>query len=80
MLVTAIVPNLSELSQRLLKEGIDTKHLYMRDCSRMLDDSAVFPNAARAEKEVLHIPAHPHLSIAQIDAMSEKIRKVVKSV
>jgi dTDP-4-amino-4,6-dideoxygalactose transaminase len=77
MLVTAIVPNLVELSHRLLKAGIDTKHLYMRDCSRILDDAGHFPNAARAEKEVLHIPAHPHMSTAQIDAMSEKIRKVV---
>jgi dTDP-4-amino-4,6-dideoxygalactose transaminase len=77
MLVTAIVPNLVELSHRLLKAGIDTKHLYMRDCSRILDDAGHFPNAARAEKEDLHIPAHPHMSTAQIDAMSEKIRKVV---
>jgi dTDP-4-amino-4,6-dideoxygalactose transaminase len=80
MLVTAIVPNLTELSDRLLKSGIDTKHLYMRDCSRMLDGSATFPNAARAEREVLHIPAHPHMSFAQIDAMSEKIRKVISSL
>jgi dTDP-4-amino-4,6-dideoxygalactose transaminase len=79
MLVTAIVPNLTELSDRLLKNGIDTKHLYMRDCSRMLEGSTAFPNAARAEREVLHIPAHPHMSFAQIDAMSETIRKVVNS-
>jgi dTDP-4-amino-4,6-dideoxygalactose transaminase len=51
----------------------------MRDCSRILDDAGHFPNAARAEREVLHIPAHPHMSSEQIDAMSEKIRKVVES-
>ena len=80
MLVTALVPDLGELSDRLLRAGVDTKHLYMRDCSRMFDGNAEFPNAARAEKEVLHIPAHPHLSIAQIDALSGKIRKVVESM
>ena len=79
MLVTAIVPNLDELSGRLLKAGIDTKHLYMRDCSRMFDGSQPFANAARAEREVLHIPAHPHLSIARIDALSEKIRGVIEA-
>jgi dTDP-4-amino-4,6-dideoxygalactose transaminase len=80
MLVSAIVPNLRKLSRELLKAGIDTKHLYMRDCSRILDDAGTFPNAARAEREVLHIPAHPHMSIVQIDAMSEKIRKVVSAL
>lgn len=80
MLVTALAPNLGQLSAALLKAGIDTKHLYMRDCSKMFDGSEPFPNAARAEQEVLHIPAHPHLSIAQVDAMSEKIRKVVQSM
>ena len=80
MLVTALVPDLGELSTRLLRAGVDTKHLYMRDCSRMFDDGADFPNAARAEKEVLHIPAHPHLSLAQIDALSGKIRNVVNSM
>ena len=79
MLVTAIVPNLTSLSDRLLRNGIDTKHLYMRDCSRILDDPSDFPNAARAEKEVLHLPAHPHMSFAQIDRLSEKIRKIVTS-
>lgn len=80
MLVTAIVPNLHKLAQELLKAGIDTKHLYMRDCSRMLDDAGEFPNAVRAEKEVLHIPAHPHMSIAGIDDMSDRIRKVVSAL
>jgi len=79
MLVTAIVPNLLALSDRLLKNGIDTKHLYMRDCSRMLDAPSAFPNAERAEKEVLHIPAHPHMSFAQIDAMSATIRRIVET-
>ncbi|GMR17558.1 MAG: LegC family aminotransferase [Gammaproteobacteria bacterium] len=80
MLVTALVPNLEPLSQALLRAGVDTKHLYMRDCSRMFEGGEAFPNAARAEREVLHIPAHPHLSIAQIDALSAKIRKVIESL
>lgn len=80
MLVTALVPNLMQVADRLLKAGVDTKHLYMRDCSRMFDGSTEFPNAVRAEKEVLHIPAHPHLSIADIDRLSERIRATIKSV
>lgn len=79
MLVTALVPNLTEVSARLLRAGVDTKHLYMRDCSRMFDGSEPFENAARAEREVLHIPAHPHLSIEQIDRLSENIRHVLET-
>lgn len=79
MLVTALVPNLSDVSNRLLKTGVDTKHLYMRDCSRMFDGTAEFPNAVRAEREVLHIPAHPHLSLDAVDRLSERIRAAVKS-
>lgn len=77
MLVTALFSNLHEVSDRLLKAGIDTKHLYMRDCSKMFDGSKPFPNAARAEKEVLHLPAHPHMSIEQIDVMAARIKQAV---
>lgn len=80
MLVTALVPDLAAVSAHLLKAGVDTKHLYMRDCSRMFEGSGDFPNAVRAEREVLHIPAHPHLSLDDIDRLSERIRAVVKSL
>jgi dTDP-4-amino-4,6-dideoxygalactose transaminase len=80
MLVAAIVPKLAEYSARLLKAGVDTKHLYMRDCSRMFDGSDEFPNAVRAEQEVLHIPAHPHMSTGDIDRLSERIRAAVRLI
>lgn len=80
MLVTALVPNLAAVSARLLKAGVDTKHLYMRDCSRMFDGAEPFENAARAEREVLHIPAHPHMTTAQIDRLSENIRHVLDTI
>jgi dTDP-4-amino-4,6-dideoxygalactose transaminase len=66
-----------EVSAQLLRAGVDTKHLYMRDCSRMFDGSQTFPNAARAEREALHLPAHPQLSTAQIDAIAAKVAAVV---
>jgi dTDP-4-amino-4,6-dideoxygalactose transaminase len=74
MLVTALVENLGEVADKLLKAGVDTKHMYMRDCSRMFDGAGDFPNAVRAEKEVLHIPAHPHMGLDDIDRLSERIR------
>jgi dTDP-4-amino-4,6-dideoxygalactose transaminase len=77
MLVTALMPRMLEVSAQLLRAGVDTKHLYMRDCSRMFDGSQTFPNAARAEREALHLPAHPQLSTAQIDAIAAKVAAVV---
>lgn len=77
MLVTAMTDELHALAARLLRVGVDTKHLYMRDCSGMFDGAGDFPNAVAAEKEVLHIPAHPHLSINDIDVLAAKIQGVL---
>jgi len=77
MLVTALTDELHTLAARLLRVGVDTKHLYMRDCSGMFDGAGNFPNAVAAEKEVLHIPAHPHLSINDIDVLAAKIRGIL---
>lgn len=77
MLVASLMPRLREVAAELLRSGVDSKHLYMRDCSRMFDEQADFPNAARAEREVLHLPAHPQLSDKQIDSIAEKVAVVV---
>jgi dTDP-4-amino-4,6-dideoxygalactose transaminase len=80
MLVTALLPNLQEVAAKLLRQGVDTKHLYMRDCSRMFENSEEFPNAARAEREALHLPAHPQLSSTKIDAIAAKVATVVSEL
>jgi perosamine synthetase len=77
MLVTALVPSLREVADRLLRCGIDTKHHYMRDCSGMFPTVGNFPNAARAEREVLHLPAYPEMSSAQVDRVAAKIAAVL---
>ena len=68
---------LSELTAALLRRGVDSKHLYMRDCSRMFEGERPFPNAARAEKEVLHLPAYPEMSDSDIDRVADAVRDVV---
>jgi dTDP-4-amino-4,6-dideoxygalactose transaminase len=80
MLVTALVSDIPEVSARLLRAGIDTKHLYMRDCSGIFDTGEDFPNAARAEREVLHIPAHPHLDGADIDRIASTVGDVMSGL
>lgn len=80
MLVTALVPKLQEVAALLLRSGVDTKHKYMRDCSGMFETGATFPNAARAECEVLHLPAHLEMSLAQIDAVASKIAAVITAL
>lgn len=77
MLVTVLAGNLPELAGALLRKGIDTKHLYMRDCSRMFDGTKAFPNAARAEREVLHLPAYPEMSDGQVDRVATAVGEVV---
>ena len=77
MLVTVLTDDLSALAGRLLRAGVDTKHLYMRDCSGMFEGAGDFPNAVRAEKEVLHIPAHPHLSLSDMDVLAAKVQSAL---
>ena len=80
MLVTALFENMQEISSALLKQGVDTKHHYMRDCTGMFEGSDPFENAARAEREILHLPAYPQLSTAQIDEIATKTRQVVTAL
>jgi dTDP-4-amino-4,6-dideoxygalactose transaminase len=81
MLLTALFPNMKEVARELLRAGVDTKHHYMRDCSALLDDDSVaFSRAAQAEREVLHLPAYPELSIPQIDRSADRIEKAVATV
>jgi dTDP-4-amino-4,6-dideoxygalactose transaminase len=76
MLATARVQGLERWTAELLRLGVDTKHHYMRDCSAITDSDESFPNAARAEREVLHLPAYPQLSDHEIDQVAAAIVRV----
>jgi len=78
MLVTALFPNRAEVGDALLRRGVDTKHHYMRDCSGIRDDGPTHPNAARAENDVLHLPAFPELSTRSVDRVVAAVRDVVE--
>jgi dTDP-4-amino-4,6-dideoxygalactose transaminase len=80
MLVTALFPDMPAIASRLLQLGVDTKHQYMRDCSRLLGGNASFPGAERAEREVLHLPAYPELNESQIDEIADKVLLALDSV
>jgi dTDP-4-amino-4,6-dideoxygalactose transaminase len=80
MLVTVLASKLSELAAAMLRRGIDSKHLYMRDCSHMFDGERPFPNAARAEKEVLHLPAYPEMSDAEVDRVAAAVSEAIVEV
>lgn len=77
MLTTALFPNMHEMAKRLLKLGVDSKHHYMRDCTFLLEDRGDFPNAAKADREILHLPAFPGLSSGQIDRVAEAVLQAI---
>jgi dTDP-4-amino-4,6-dideoxygalactose transaminase len=80
MLATVLASSLKKLAAALLKRGVDSKHLYMRDCSRMFEGEADFPNAARAEREVLHLPAYPEMSDSQIDRVASAVDEAMAEI
>jgi len=80
MLVSVLTNKLSDFTAALLRRGVDSKHLYMRDCSRMFEGEKPFPNAARAEKEVLHVPAYPEMSDSEIDQVADAVVSAVAEI
>jgi dTDP-4-amino-4,6-dideoxygalactose transaminase len=77
MLVTALMPQMERVAHRLLQRGVDCKHHYMRDCTGIGDAGGSFPNAVRAEREVLHLPAYPELSESTVDSIADRVEAVV---
>jgi len=80
MLVTALFPRMKEMAHELLRLGVDSKHHYMRDCSGLLDGDESFANAARAEREVLHLPAYPEISEEAIDRIADNVARAAAKV
>ena len=77
MLLAARFANAPKVARALLARGIDTKRGYMRDCSGLLEEPADLPNAARVDREVLHVPAFPDLTEAQIDRVATALEDVL---
>lgn len=80
MLMTVLANGLKQLAAALLNKGVDTKHLYMRDCSRMFEGEKAFPNSVRAEREVLHLPAFPEMTDRQIDQVAKAVKDSLAEV
>ena len=77
MLVTTLFPDPLDAAAQLLRLGVDSKREYMRNCAAIADQAPeTFPNAARAEREVLHIPAHSYLIDAQIDRIAAAVVRI----
>ena len=79
MLLAARFSDAPAVAGALLSRGIDTKRGYMRDCSGLLEEPVDFPNAARADRELLHLPAFPELSDAEIDRVAAAVEDVLAS-
>jgi dTDP-4-amino-4,6-dideoxygalactose transaminase len=77
MLVTALFPDMPEVARRLLQSGVDSKHQYMRDCTGLAQEVVELPNSARAEREVLHLPAYPEITRERIEWIAERVAQVV---
>ncbi|MBI5186318.1 MAG: aminotransferase class I/II-fold pyridoxal phosphate-dependent enzyme [Nitrospinae bacterium] len=77
LLFTILVPGMEDVALRLLKAGVDTKRYYMRDCSALYGTGEEFPNAARAEREALHIPSYPGLSRSDIEEIAARVKRAV---
>jgi dTDP-4-amino-4,6-dideoxygalactose transaminase len=46
----------------------------------MFDGQQSFPNAARAEQEVLHLPAYPEMSEADVDRVAKAVDEALVEI
>jgi len=76
-------PRRQALARALRARGVDTDFGFMADCSN-LDPGAAsgagLPHAARAAREVLHLPVHPLLGKRHLDRIAEAVRAVAGAV
>ena len=79
MLLTARFLSADAAAKKLLLQGVDCKHHYMRDCSALLEETAVFPKAAQAQEQVLHLPAYPGMSEKQQQQVVRAVKQLAKT-
>jgi perosamine synthetase len=72
LLFSILVKNKEKIASILLTKGIDTKRNYMRDCSQIFKKGG-YPNAARVDQELLHIPCYPELSEQDLSTISQQL-------
>ena len=77
MLLAARFANALQVARALLARGIDTKRGYMRDCSGLLEEPVELPNAARVDREALHVPAFPALTEPELDRVATALEAVL---
>ena len=73
LLSALLFEDMPAVSRALLARGIDSKRDYMRDCSALLDPPGDFPVAARADRQVLHLPIHPELGEREMDRIASAV-------
>ena len=73
MLSALLFEDMPAVSRALLARGIDSKRDYMRDCSALRDPPGDFPVAARADRQVLHLPIHPELGEREMDRIASAV-------
>ncbi|MBF0370592.1 MAG: DegT/DnrJ/EryC1/StrS family aminotransferase [Magnetococcales bacterium] len=78
LLFSALVPNLGEMSHKLLAQGIDTKRHYMRDCTAIFTTDDHCPTSQRADRELIHLPSYPGLSEDNLQRIAATLKGILQ--
>ena len=77
LLFSVLVKNKEKIAAQLLTKAVDTKRNYMRDCS-VLFSHTHYPNAAKLDSELLHLPCYPELKQADLSIISQQLLDCLK--
>jgi dTDP-4-amino-4,6-dideoxygalactose transaminase len=76
-------PRRRRLAAELRARGVDTDFGFMADCASLevfAGAAAECPNAARTEREILHLPVYPSLGKRRLDRIAGAVRAAVAAV
>jgi len=79
LLFSILLKDMSQVAVSLLEKGIDSKRYYMRDCSLLFQADGQFPNASRADQELLHLPCYAELKNSDLEYITHHLLEQITS-
>lgn len=73
LLFSILLKEMNQVAVALLTHGVDSKRYYMRDCSLLFHAEGQYPNASRADQELLHLPCYPELTCEDLDYIANQL-------
>jgi len=73
LLFSVLIKEMNTVAVSLLEQGVDSKRYYMRDCTLLCNAEGQYPNASRADQELLHLPCYAELNNGDLEFIANQL-------